>query len=63
MKAICIGHSTFDTTLPMTGYPIENNKYRISSHVECGGGSGPNGAYVLAKWGVDTTIVSALGND
>lgn len=63
MKAICIGHSTFDTTLPMTEYPIENNKYRISSHVECGGGSGPNGAYVLAKWGVDTTIISALGDD
>lgn len=63
MKAICIGHSTFDTTLPMTEYPTENNKYRIPYHVECGGGSGPNGAYVLAKWGVDTTIVSALGND
>ena len=63
MKAICVGHSTFDTTLPMTAYPIENDKYRIPYHVECGGGSGPNGAYVLAKWGIDTTIISALGND
>ena len=63
MKVICVGHSTFDTTLPMTAYPIENDKYRIPYRVECGGGSGPNGAYVLAKWGIDTTIVSALGDD
>lgn len=63
MKAICVGHSTFDTTLPMTDYPVENDKYRIPYHVECGGGSGPNGAYVLAKWGVDTTVISALGTD
>ena len=63
MKAICVGHSTFDTTLPMPDYPDENNKYRIPFHVECGGGSGPNGAFVLAKWGVDTTVISALGDD
>lgn len=63
MKAICIGHSTFDTTLPITEYPKENNKYRIPTHIECGGGPASNGAYLLAKWGVDTTIISALGDD
>lgn len=63
MKAVCVGHSTFDTTLPMNEYPIENIKYRIPKHIECGGGPASNGAYLLAKWGMDTAIVSAVGND
>ncbi len=63
MKAICVGHSTFDTTLPMDEYPTENIKYRIKEHIECGGGPASNGAYLLAKWGIDTTIASAIGND
>lgn len=63
MKAICIGHSTFDTTIPMEEYPKENIKYRLKRHIECGGGPASNGAYLLAKWGIDTTIASVVGND
>lgn len=63
MKAICIGHSTFDTTLPMEEYPKENIKYRLKRHIECGGGPASNGAYLLAKWGIDTTIASVVGKD
>lgn len=63
MKAICIGHSTFDTTLPVDEFPKENVKLRIKECIECGGGPASNGAYLLAKWGVDSTIVSIVGND
>lgn len=63
MKAICIGHSTFDTTLPMNEFPTENIKYRIPKHIECGGGPASNGAYLLAKWGIDTIIASVVGDD
>lgn len=63
MKAICVGHSTYDTTLPMDAYPIENFKYRIENHIECGGGPASNGAYLLAKWGIETTICSVIGDD
>ena len=63
MKAICIGHSTFDTTIPMEEYPKENIKYRIKRHIECGGGPASNGAYLLAKWGMDTAIASVVGKD
>lgn len=63
MKAICVGHSTYDTTLPVESYPIENYKYRIENHIECGGGPASNGAYLLAKWGIDTTICSIVGDD
>lgn len=63
MKVICVGHSTYDTTLPMDFYPTENLKYRISHHIECGGGPASNGAYLLAKWGMDTSLFSAVGDD
>ena len=63
MKVVCVGHSTYDTTLPMDSYPEENVKYRIKEHVECGGGPASNGAYLLAKWGMDTTIASIVGDD
>ena len=63
MKAICVGHSTFDTTLPVEDFPEENTKVRIQKHIGCGGGPASNGAYLLAKWGMDTTIASIVGND
>jgi sulfofructose kinase len=63
MKAVCVGHSTYDITLPMEDFPKENIKYRINKHIECGGGPASNGAYLLAKWGMDTSIVSIVGDD
>lgn len=63
MKVICVGHSTYDTTLPLDNYPKENIKYRISKHIECGGGPASNGAYLLAKWGMTVTIASVIGKD
>ena len=63
MKAVCVGHSTFDTTLPMKEYPIENIKYRLDHHIECGGGPASNGAYLLAKWGMHVTMASVVGDD
>ena len=63
MKVVCVGHSTYDTTLPMDSYPEENLKYRISERIECGGGPASNGAYLLAKWGMDTTLLCAVGDD
>lgn len=63
MKYVCVGHATFDTTLPVNGYPKENIKYRIKEKKECGGGPASNSAYLLAKWGCDTSFVGIIGND
>ena len=63
MKAVCVGHSTYDITIPMDEYPIENTKYRVKEKIECGGGPASNGAYLLAKWGMDTTMISIIGKD
>lgn len=63
MKVVCVGHSTFDTTLPVKEYPTENIKYRLDHHIECGGGPASNGGYLLAKWGMDTVMASVVGDD
>ena len=63
MKIVCVGHSTYDTTLPVDEFPEENKKIRIPSHIECGGGPASNAAYLLAKWGMNTAIVSVVGKD
>ena len=63
MKIVCIGHSVYDITLPVDRFPEENKKLRIPNHIECGGGPASNAAYLLAKWGMDTSIVSIVGND
>ena len=63
MRFVCIGHSTYDITLPVKEFPEENKKIRIPNHIECGGGPASNGAYLLAKWGMNTTMVSIVGDD
>lgn len=63
MKAICIGHASYDITLPVESYPLENVKYRIDNTIECGGGPASNAAFLLAKWGMNTSFVGAVGKD
>ena len=63
MKILCLGHATYDTTLPVDIYPEENQKYRTEDKIECGGGPASNAAYLLAKWGLDVTFAGAVGND
>lgn len=63
MKVLCLGHATWDTTLPVLEYPIENTKNRINNLVECGGGPASNAAYLLGKWGIDVSFAGVVGND
>lgn len=63
MKILCIGHASYDITIPYDGYPVENTKNRVEEKYECGGGPASNAAYLLGKWGLDTTFVGVLGDD
>lgn len=63
MKILCLGHLTYDTTLPVDFYPEENEKYHIGKKMECGGGPAPNAGYLLGKWNEDVTIAGVLGDD
>lgn len=62
-KVLCVGQAAFDITLPLDHYPIENLKTRIPFKVECGGGSSSNCAFLLAKWGMETSFAGIIGND
>ena len=63
MKVLCIGHATFDIMLDMDEYPEENTKNRLKNIVGCGGGQASNAAYLLGKWGIDTTFLGLVGDD
>lgn len=63
MKIVCIGHAAYDITIPLNGFVKENTKTRIQEQIECGGGPACNAAYLLGKWGVDTTFLGVVGND
>lgn len=63
MKILCIGHSSWDITVPVDGYPSENTKYRFNEKISAGGGPAANAAYLLGKWGMDTVIASNVGSD
>lgn len=63
MKVLCIGHATYDVVIPVDEYPIENTKNRVGKNLACGGGPASNAAYLLGKWGVDTSFVGLVGND
>ena len=63
MKVLCIGHSSWDITVPVDDYPIENTKYRYSEKYAAGGGPAGNAAYLLGKWGIDTVIATSIGSD
>ena len=55
MKFVCIGHSTYDITLPVEKYPEENIKYQFEV-LENGGTDA--GAIHLSCGGVPTGCIS-----
>lgn len=65
MKILCLSHLTYDITLPMEEYPIENNKYHLNNPIESGGGAVVNATVLLAKWGLqyETYLGGVIGND
>ncbi len=63
MKILCVGHCTYDISLPFEGYPEENKKYRIEKREEGSGGPACNAAYLLGKWGMDVSMAGIVGND
>ena len=62
-KILCLGHASYDITIPMDKYATENIKYRVLNRIECGGGPASNAAYLLGKWGMNTYFSGVLGND
>jgi sugar/nucleoside kinase (ribokinase family) len=62
-KILCIGQSVLDITIPMEDSIRENEKYQVLEEFRCGGGPAFNAAYLCAKWGADTSLLSQIGQD
>lgn len=63
MKVICIGNVTYDITMLVDDFPIENNKYRTKEKIENGGGSAANACYLLGKWNIKPYFAGVIDRD
>lgn len=63
MKVLCIGHASYDISMPLDSFPTENIKYRVNEKIECGGGPASTAAYLLGSFGVPTVFKGVVGND
>lgn len=63
MKVLSIGHATYDISVPVDTFPVENEKYYLKEKIESGGGSASNVAYLLAKWNEESYFSGVVGYD
>lgn len=63
MKVLCIGHASYDISMPVDGFPEENKKYRLKEKIECPGGPALTAALLLGAWDVDVYYTGVIGND
>ncbi|MBS7006935.1 PfkB family carbohydrate kinase [Anaerostipes sp.] len=63
MAVICVGQSVYDIVIPYDEALVENQKYRVNSRLECGGGPALNAAYLCAVWGEQAYLISRIGED
>ena len=63
MKVLCIGHASYDISMPVDGFPEENKKYRLKEKIECPGGPALTAALLLGTWDVDVYYTGVIGND
>jgi sugar/nucleoside kinase (ribokinase family) len=63
VDVLCIGHASFDLTICVDSFPIENSKYETQELLEGGGGPAANAAYLLAAWGARCAFAGVIGDD
>ena len=63
MKVLCIGHASYDISMPVSSFPEENKKYRLKEKVECPGGPALTSALLLGAWDVEVYYTGIIGND
>jgi sulfofructose kinase len=63
MDVLCVGHTAWDISVFVAGYPAENSKREIHTMVECGGGPAANAAFLLSRWGLASAFAGVVGAD
>ena len=63
MSVLAIGQIVYDLRVELDEFPRENSKYQVDESLESGGGPASNAAFLLSKWGVETTLCGRIGAD
>ena len=63
VKALCIGHASWDLCMRVDAYPAENSKAETNLLIESGGGPAANAAWLLSRWDVPTALAAVVGQD
>lgn len=63
MKILCIGHSAYNISFEVENLPKENTKTYYRDLLFNSGGDASNMAYLLGKYGAETYLASAVGDD
>lgn len=63
MKILVIGHVAYDFTCNIKEFPAEDSKTHFVYDNACVGGFGGNASSLLGKYGVETYLASATGDD
>lgn len=63
MDVVCVGLATLDTVLLVPHLPEPDGHVRVSDRVVAGGGPAATAAVALARLGVETAFVGAVGDD
>jgi len=62
-EVLCIGNASYDISVFVSGFPLEDSKTETRELLEAGGGPAANAAYLLSSWGVSCAFAGLLGND
>jgi sulfofructose kinase len=63
IDVLCLGHASFDLSVDVPSFPMENSKCETPELRESGGGPAANAAYLLSAWGVRCGFAGLVGND
>ncbi len=60
---LCVGHASYDLSLCLPEFPLENSKTETDRLLEAGGGPAANAAYLLGLWGARAGFAGLIGDD
>jgi sulfofructose kinase len=60
---LCIGHASFDLSVFVESFPMEDSKCETPELRESGGGPAANAAYLLSAWGARCGFAGLIGKD
>ena len=60
---LCVGHASYDLSVFVEDFPVENSKCETSELLESGGGPAANAAYLASLWGARAGFAGVVGDD